>query len=519
MPRGRTRRNVALRHQRRFSELGIRPEHAQYATVSFDSDDGGRCDLCQNPNLTYLYRLKFEIPADDEVVEQTVIFFPVGSDCIYNWVIYLREMGENISEEEERLWNEGPAAQVRRAENDRLNERRRAQRLEKIEVTLNAPPVSNTIGDRFGPELRLHWASTLGDISIDRLLDVITRIANHWNETPYRPTDPMWEELSVSFNPQTGRRTRRRSEWFCEMCGIPIHAGMAPHSARHRTRNITTQTQHVYGIDRYGRSFSSRRRECCLCGANNHDAFVTPGITVVETPLSVAPDTAPQGADNPFEGLRVAPLSTPMPLEEMTPEFFDANAPPQLDAEVRLMIMRALQNNPPEIVRSIANYAIRNGRVSTRQLAVVRDRATSPADDPNAPTCPVHDVRMRLRSGQYGNFYSCPEYPACRVTGNVRGELRNVPQGHTTVTEPNVIGRPRHEGGRAGDAPNYSRRRTPNLAPAPPPRATRRPVSRTQAEDGLTIRSSSQNNDVRERSKAFRSILEATIREKCGTDT
>ncbi len=46
-------------------------------------------------------------------------------------------------------------------------------------------------------------------------------------------------------------------------------------------------------------------------------------------------------------------------------------------------------------------------------------KGVSKAEDPNAPECPKCQTKMRLRSGKFGDFWSCPRYPDCRGTRNV----------------------------------------------------------------------------------------------------
>lgn len=36
----------------------------------------------------------------------------------------------------------------------------------------------------------------------------------------------------------------------------------------------------------------------------------------------------------------------------------------------------------------------------------------------NAPICPQCGIQMRLRSGAYGDFYACPNYPKCDETAD-----------------------------------------------------------------------------------------------------
>ena len=48
-----------------------------------------------------------------------------------------------------------------------------------------------------------------------------------------------------------------------------------------------------------------------------------------------------------------------------------------------------------------------------------RSSPTRTAGTSAAPLCPVHHVPMVRRNGRYGEFYGCPEYPACRETAAV----------------------------------------------------------------------------------------------------
>lgn len=43
-------------------------------------------------------------------------------------------------------------------------------------------------------------------------------------------------------------------------------------------------------------------------------------------------------------------------------------------------------------------------------------RKNSFIPDPNAPKCPKCGAQMKLRTGKFGKFYGCTNYPSCKGT-------------------------------------------------------------------------------------------------------
>lgn len=70
-----------LKRAQRFSEAGITHEHVDYAQVKYIKDESSECVLCDT-EIVYQFRLLFDIPGRP----QPIIFFPVGSTCITDWM-------------------------------------------------------------------------------------------------------------------------------------------------------------------------------------------------------------------------------------------------------------------------------------------------------------------------------------------------------------------------------------------------------------------------------------------------
>ncbi len=60
-------------------------------------------------------------------------------------------------------------------------------------------------------------------------------------------------------------------------------------------------------------------------------------------------------------------------------------------------------------------YRARTGRIEISQQNV----GTNITAESPVPTCPNCNGPMRLRTGKYGEFWSCMNYPNCRGTRNL----------------------------------------------------------------------------------------------------
>lgn len=479
---------VAESHRRRFREEGILPEHARYGRATFEGSTGGCCTLCGNTNLTYLYRLTFEIPARDvpigsEAVRheaaRNVQFFPVGSECIYNWTAYLREAG--ATDEDVRAWEQGPVAAVMAVERDRAAERARVRRLERINSWFIAPGFMNPYANRISVERRTRWANEFGDVALGHLEQHLTRIADWWNAHggPGAVRSNRFRSVRFPFNPETmrevGRHGARGLVYACEFCGAPARG--------------TTEDFHA------PRGFE-RERVCALCGVRGHEEEVEENREPRRQPLTM--------------GTAEGALAT---ADQLIERLTHAHG---LNEAQREVATRALQMRLPEqagrTVREIVGNVLRHDSMTDRQMAYL---ASTFQDDPRAPSCPVHNVRMARRTGPYGEFYSCPNFPNCRVTANLSGAFRNLPQGVRPPTPTQALGEALADAAnpRPTPTPEVTRRDNPwSDAPAGT-RAGRRADGRPiPAREGVVEEPTATQS---EQGKLFKAVLVATFREKC----
>jgi ssDNA-binding Zn-finger/Zn-ribbon topoisomerase 1 len=43
-----------------------------------------------------------------------------------------------------------------------------------------------------------------------------------------------------------------------------------------------------------------------------------------------------------------------------------------------------------------------------------------------APTCPDHQIKLEQKSGKFGPFWGCPQFPACSYTANFTREAKQI---------------------------------------------------------------------------------------------
>lgn len=148
----RARSMVNVRRAMQFESQGITSKDINYAKTSYILDEPGHCSLCGTA-IRYQFRLMFDRPDEP----QPIIFFPVGSVCIKDWVealpdspkksALLRELDaelekaeeaqqqkKKISSQERRAKQRERSALIRQREEERkkrlaeIKERRRAER-------------------------------------------------------------------------------------------------------------------------------------------------------------------------------------------------------------------------------------------------------------------------------------------------------------------------------------------------------------------------------------------------------
>lgn len=148
----RARSMVNVRRAMQFESQGITAKDINYAKTSYILDEPGHCSLCGTA-IRYQFRLMFDRPDEP----QPIIFFPVGSVCIKDWVealpdspkksALLRELDaelgkaeeaqqqkKKISSQERRAKQRERSALIRQREEERkkrlaeIKERRRAER-------------------------------------------------------------------------------------------------------------------------------------------------------------------------------------------------------------------------------------------------------------------------------------------------------------------------------------------------------------------------------------------------------
>ena len=378
MPR-RSQSTVGARHRAVFSLNNIRPEHARYGRVEYLGTGAGRCVLCSNPNIEHLYSLTFEIPdgVNNQLVHRTVLT-PVGSECIYNWTGYLRENG--VDEEHIRAWEEGACAQVRTIENQRLSDRRKAKRIAKLRELFRRPGVHNLYP--FVDEIRIQeMAIQWGCVAVDRLIRLVSCTADAWSNEAFPNPNALFAldlyldlyfvtfaKVNLPFNPRTMRITQPRESTLCLVCALPILRG----------------DTEIASVPDYAISPISREEQetcsCDLCGRESGMPMPSRTLRVVERPRFL------DGSERP-DIASVQELEQSPTVSTITAESFQNDSRSQrLDRELRELIISALENGRPEIVRSIAVYALNRGQVTERQLRVIRDRAQGRSRPGTAPS-------------------------------------------------------------------------------------------------------------------------------------
>ena len=70
----------------RFQEKGVTPKHIQYAQIKYVNEQKTHCVLCDR-DIEYQFRLLFDVPGQPE----PIIFYPIGSTCITDWMDALPE--------------------------------------------------------------------------------------------------------------------------------------------------------------------------------------------------------------------------------------------------------------------------------------------------------------------------------------------------------------------------------------------------------------------------------------------
>jgi len=508
-------------HIARFRERGIHLSHARYASVTYEgrSEEGVPCALCGYPNIIHIYKLRFEIPIvimhreDGDSndlgrpprpitsieVSNTRIeeFYPVGSECIYNWAEYIREMGGNSQDVE--FWQNGPVAQVQEFERSRgynATIRSRINRLDAIfRFTPNDFGPCNLLSEWISQERRNFWAANYGDVRINRLIEVLEKIAAFWNNTPWDLETNYGQSRSTAF-----KRILSHNLAFYEgfldfnpitMCACPT--GRVTVLCNVCARPYMTVTNFPGGGHWLLLSSvpqASRQLECALCGTSSGP--------IRQDRQSTEPSMQRYGGWS----YQVRQIRTENDFNEI-PESS------RLSPELRAIIRCALRNSPGvEIIGSIAEYALRQGRVTIAQLNVLRSRADIP---PGTPECPTHHILMRRVQGRRGPFYSCPFYPNC-------SETRNIPVNVTVDNSPDIERPVPVNSGEVSLAPidlggGGNRHRRRNL-PRPAVVICEQEIRVTNV-DPETIGEESERSAMEEQAKIFKRVLVATIIEKC----
>lgn len=138
--------------------------------------------------------------------------------------------------------------------------------------------------------------------------------------------------------------------------------------------------------------------------------------------------------ERPAEGaLALAPVSS-LGLLYFTPDRCSQPAPPRqsLEGEMRWQavrrddesflkflegVIRLLDGPMPPLEPTHCDWCAYRMRTGQSELAA----AASEAAGSGSPPCPTCNGPMRRRTGKFGAFWSCMNYPACKGTRNVSG--------------------------------------------------------------------------------------------------